>query len=1077
MSYFNQKRLYSPNFSWTSHVSSSSHYQYGQSQYGQPNRKKKMIFWLLAGFIFFLLVFGIWFTKNILADLPDVSKINDMVFNEATLIEDRNGEVLYRLFEENREYVPFTGISTNMVNAIVALEDQRYREHDGLDAMWMIRAAFSAILNPGERVQWASTIPQQLVRNLLLTKDRKITRKIKEILLTSKLSGVLEKMIRKENSSLSSSQLRKEMKDRTLELYLNYISFGNNAFGIEAASKTYFDKSATWLTILESSILASIPKWPSLYNPYKNRNLVVGEFTVKDKYGNPVLFSGDVQVAVTKKFSEILNDADLSNKKNNNAVVKYIGGIGSFSINVSGTALDVKYTNGRKDLALDRMYEDGYITEQELKDAIVGGINIEFRKNVFNIKAPHFVQWVIEELEKTYGTGVLNKWWFIVKTTLDSKIQAVAEESILANNAVLQNNGANNSSMIYLDTKNGDVLAYVGSIDYFNQTIWWQNDMVRRPRQTWSAIKPLIYSLALEKLPLTIDTPIYDIPFSIWGDQPNNADNSFEWLLPLKKALGHSRNIPSAKVITALGGETVAKPFLHKLGLSWVLDNVEYWYTLALGAAEVTMLDFANAYAHLTTPTPAVINPILEVRSRDGSILYQKTGTDLQEEVIKPGIISLMWKILADPLNRIPWWETKFNVSGLKYALKTGTSNAKTDRGNRARDWWLAAYTPSKVMMFRAGNADGTPMNTNAFGWTIHANPVKKIFSWLLKNNYITNEDMPLVDTTSVSISKISGKAAGPSTPADLTVSTIKYKNSPGLGADEWATAITYDGSCNGMVSPYTSADNIKHGYLIKPTTFMPNGMDLKEITQRWKESTAFQSGSIIPAWPSFTSGKVTYTFNNIFVEAPSQMCAGTAEKPDTNIKINLSSPTANSTISSQFSVSYSVAWPKNIRKVLVLLNKQQVGMFDYPSGETKFVTDTKQITLPSSFKNNEYTLDLVAFDFAWFSNKVSVPVVLGATATQPTPIADTVAPTINTAGIKVSKNADGTYSVIIPLKDATAVVSGKITRNGKQLYEFKNSVSTADFQIDVLGPVVVTAADPVGNQLNQTIDLNTYLR
>lgn len=78
-----------------------------------------------------------------------------------------------------------------------------------------------------------------------MTKDRKITRKIKEILLTSKLSGVLEKMIRKENSSLSSSQLRKEMKDRTLELYLNYISFGNNAFGIEAASKTYFDKSAT----------------------------------------------------------------------------------------------------------------------------------------------------------------------------------------------------------------------------------------------------------------------------------------------------------------------------------------------------------------------------------------------------------------------------------------------------------------------------------------------------------------------------------------------------------------------------------------------------------------------------------------------------------------------------------------------------------------------------------------------------------------------------------------------------------------------------------------------------------------
>ena len=88
-------------------------------------------------------------------------------------------------------------------------------------------------------------------------------------------------------------------------------------------------------------------------------------------------------------------------------------------------------------------------------------------------------------------------------------------------------------------------------------------------------------------------------------------------------------------------------------------------------------------------------------------------------------------------------------------------------------------------MMFRAGNADGTPMNTNAFGGTIHATPVKKIFSWLMKNNYITNETIPEVDLTSVSINKISGKAAGPNTPADLVVSTVKYKDSPGLSEDE----------------------------------------------------------------------------------------------------------------------------------------------------------------------------------------------------------------------------------------------------------------------------------------------------
>jgi len=1001
-----------------------------------------------------------------------------MVFNEATLIEDRNWEVLYKLFEENREYVPYSWISLNMINAIVALEDQRYREHNGLDAMGMIRAAISAVINPGSRVQGASTIPQQLIRNLLLTKDRKITRKIKEILLTSKLSGVLENMIRKANSNLSAAQLRKEMKDRTLELYLNYISFGNNAFGVEAASKTYFDKSAKDLTALEASILASIPKWPSLYNPYKNRDLVVGSFVVKDNYGNPVLFSGDVQKAVTDKFTQILSNADLSNKKTNNAVVKFIGGIWSFSINVSGTNLDVKYTNGRKDLALDRMYEDGYITEQELKDAIIQGINYVFRRNVFNIKAPHFVQWVIEELEKTYGSGTLNKWWFVVKTTLDSKIQQVAEEAILSNNPVLQDNGANNSSMIYLDSKNGDVLAYVGSIDYFNTAIQGQNDMVRRPRQTWSSIKPFIYALALEKLPLTLDTPIYDIPFKIWADKPNNADDKFEGMLPLKKALWHSRNIPAAKTFTALGGEVVAKPFLKSLWLSGISDNVEYWYPLALWAAEVTMLEFANAYTNLTTSTPAIINPILEIRSRDGSLIYQKTGLNLKKEVIKPGIVSLIWRILSDTANRIPGWENKFTVSGLKYALKTWTSNAKTDRGNRARDWWLAAYTPSKVMLFRAGNADGTPMNTNAFGWTIHAAPVKKIFWWLLKNNYITNENIPEVDLMSVSISKISWKAAGPNTPADLTVSTVKYKNSPWLASDDWVTPITFDSVCNGLASPYTAPGDLKNGYLIVPNTFMPNGMDLEEITQWWKDSVPFLSGGVYV--PPTLSGKVTYTFNNIFVQAPVQMCQGVAEKPDTNINVNVSTPTNNATIWSSFTVSYTISGPKNIRRVLILLNKQQVGLFEYPQGNTKSVSDTKQVTITwTGFKNNQYTLDVVAFDFAWFSNKTSIPVQLslGSTPTPPPvqPTVDTSAPTIKTSGIQISKNADGTFTVIVPLQDMTAVLSGKVTRNGVQLYEFKNGVSIADFQIDVLGPIVITAQDPAGNKLNQTIDLTTY--
>jgi len=106
--------------------------------------------------------------------------------------------------------------------------------------------------------------------------------------------------------------------------------------------------------------------------------------------------------------------------------------------------------------------------------------------------------------------------------------------------------------------------------------------MVRRPRQSGSSIKPFIYALGFEKLPLTLDTPIFDIPFQIGKDKPNNADDKFSGMLPLKYALAQSRNIPATKMFTALGGEDVAKPFLQSLGISGVQSNVEYGYTLAL---------------------------------------------------------------------------------------------------------------------------------------------------------------------------------------------------------------------------------------------------------------------------------------------------------------------------------------------------------------------------------------------------------------------------------------------------------------------------------------------------------------
>jgi membrane carboxypeptidase/penicillin-binding protein PbpC len=268
---------------------------------------------------------------------------------------------------------------------------------------------------------------------------------------------------------------------------------------------------------------------------------------------------------IITKFTDAIQQADFSNKTASQASTRFLVGLGAFSVVVEGKEYYVKYVNGRKDNVLSRMFEDSYITADELKQAFIEGIDVSFQSSSFPIKAPHFVFWIKEKLQEIYGEKAVMEGGMIVKTTLDYEIQKKAEESFTNNVRTLYENGANNSSMLYLDTDNGDVLAYVGSIDYFNDEIQGQNDMVRKPRQSGSSIKPLIYSLGFQQVPLTIDTPIYDIPFQVGPDKPNNADDKFEGLLPLRLALGHSRNIPAVKMYLAAGGEDVVKPYLQHL--------------------------------------------------------------------------------------------------------------------------------------------------------------------------------------------------------------------------------------------------------------------------------------------------------------------------------------------------------------------------------------------------------------------------------------------------------------------------------------------------------------------------------
>jgi len=1036
---------------------SSSQFSSKKALYKLPKNWKKTT-GIVTWWIFLIFVF--WFTKNVIQWLPDISEVNNMIFSEATVIQDRNGKELYKLFEENREYVPLSGISQNMINAIVAMEDQRYWEHSGLDPMWILRAWINNVLHPGAGMQWASTISQQLLKNLLLNKTfkrettkEKIIRKLREMILIGKLNNVLEKEIRKDNSWIRKDDLHKEMKNKVLELYLNYIALWNNAFGVEAASKTYFSKSAKDLNVLESAILASIPKSPTIYNPYRNRDKVIWGLSILDQNGAEPQWTWEIVQKVIAKIAQSLEATDISK---NWWFTKSLESITSFVINEWEYNYTVKYNIWRKDFGLMRMYEDNYITQNELKQAFLQWLTYELRRNKIEILAPHFVHRVIEELEKTYNKDTLYKWGIIIKTTLDLEQQSIAEKSLMDNLAVLQENGANNSSMIYLDSVNWDVLVYVGSIDYFDEKIKWQNDMVRRPRQSWSAIKPFIYALGFQLLPITIDTPMFDIPFKIWRDEPNNADWKFEWLLPLRLALAHSRNIPATKMILALWWETVAKPFLKDLWLVWVKDDVEYWYTLALGAAEITMIDLANAYAHLSTNQPSEINPILEIRSRDWSLIYQKEDKK-QKEVIPWWVRYLLWNILSTPGNRLAGRVSRFNVPWLALALKTGTSNVKTDRWNRPRDWWMAVYNATKVAVFWAGNADWTPMNRNAFWWTIHANPMRNFFWWLVKNNYISNDTIRSVDVTTVNISKISWKLATDSTPSEFVINTMRYIRGVGLEEDSWVSPFEYDTLCNGVLSPTTPTENTKKGYLIQPSTFIPSRIDLAEITN-WRRVWSNFTGLFSEWW--FVSGNVTYTYPNVFIESPTKPCEDRWTKEDLSINIDIISPKDSSKISDKFGLRYSIKADKWVKSVFIFADWNQIWSFSY-NGRKDSINELT--SLSSKLSIGTHLLELVAVDSDWYSNKKSFTVDVVST--------DNTPPTILETKTNIQELENWKFQVNIILEDDLSFIEyWKISTWDKVILEFKWQV--ASFTLDELWTIKVLAKDAYQNILEKEITL-----
>jgi 1A family penicillin-binding protein len=573
-----------------------------------------------------------WWSYNfIFRDLPDPLELTQKRQIMTTRILDRNGNLLFRIYEdENRTLVPLSQISQHMINATLAIEDKNFYQHHGFSVQGIFRALVNNLKK--QELQGGSTITQQLIKNRLLSPDKTLRRKLRELILSILVESTYTK-------------------DQILTMYLNEVSYGGSTYGVEEAAWQYFNKPAKDLTLGESAMLAGLPAAPSVYTPFG---------------ANPEL------------------------------------------------------SNRRQEEVLRRMVEDSYISLEEAY--LAQQEELQLRKNVIDIKSPHFVMYVRKLLAEKFGEQTLQQGGLEVRTSLDLNLQQQTEAIVQEEVRKVESLNINNGAALVTNPQTGEILAMVGSKDYFDFENDGQVNVTIRPRQPGSAIKPLTYALAFEQgyKPWSYieDSPItYHIPGSKLYS-PRNYDNRFHGKVTLKQALANSYNVPAVKLLANLGVENLVEKG-QEMGISTWNDSSRFGLSLTLGAGEVLMSDLAEVYGAFATGGYKVeLDPFLEIRDHQGKVLYRNSCYDQpescrQQSVLDPLAAYWITDILSDNQARAQ----TFGLYSLLYipnqqvAVKTGTTNSM-------RDNWTIGYTSDRLISVWVGNNDNQPMSYVASGMT-----------------------------------------------------------------------------------------------------------------------------------------------------------------------------------------------------------------------------------------------------------------------------------------------------------------------------------------------------------------------
>ncbi|NQE34349.1 PBP1A family penicillin-binding protein [Microcoleus asticus] len=563
-------------------------------------------------------------------NLPDVRILQTYSPTETTHIYDISGKPLASIHDEaNRDVVPLDQISPNLKRAVLAIEDSNFFTHKGINPGGIARALI-VNLEKGRTVEGGSTMTMQLVKNLFLSPQSKFSRKVAEAVMSIRLEQILNK-------------------DQILQLYLNQIYLGHNLYGVETASRSYFNKSASNLTLSEAAMLAGLISAPEEYSPFVNYKLA------KER-----------QILVLKRMKEL----------------KWI-------------------TPAQETAARQEKIKLGKITS-------FGGSQV-----------PYVTQAVVQELTRRFGRDAVVKGGMRVQTTIDLKMQRIAEETVKAWHNRLYYQGLfydreeGQIALAAVDPRTHFVKAMVGGVDYEKSQF---NRAIQARRQPGSSFKPFIYYAAFASGKYSPDSVVYDSPVGYRdGDgyyYPQNYGGGFSGAVSIRRALEVSLNIPAVKLGQEVGLNKVIE-ICRVLGIRSPMEPV---ISLPLGAVDLTPLEMAGAFATFANNGwHSDTTFIVQVTDSSGNVLLDNTP--------KPKLVLNSWA--AASVN-----------SALQGVINNGTARAaqlgrpaagKTGTTSSERDIWFVGYVPQLSVAVWMGNDNYRPMSYGATGGTIVA-PVWRDF-------------------------------------------------------------------------------------------------------------------------------------------------------------------------------------------------------------------------------------------------------------------------------------------------------------------------------------------------------------